>query len=317
MAQGSMRKLPKFRDRFAESWSKRLVRHEGYERRIVAFYDVLGWRAKVKDAGDDPRAVAQLRYLVGLYAVIEKLAFGTKRAHVRATSFSDNIVISERVEEDNIPWFLMCLGMVQLVSAMDGHFIRGGVTIGKIVHNRFYVFGPGLNRAYELESNVARYPRIILDRKIIAEFGKLPFFVKFERGIYFIDPFDPLFFGYIFESVFRDWNAKVNIQWFTRGAQSPQDIFVLFMTRIMKSLEDQLRSRIGWREWEKLEWLYERVLQAFGLKGHAIYFRRIPSGRKLSRAHRTFLERVSKLKEDTKLSRSPSTSRRHRLRANN
>lgn len=42
--------------------------------------------------------------------------------------------------------------------------IRGGITIGKIIHNEEMVFGPGINRAYELESKYAIYPRIIFDQ---------------------------------------------------------------------------------------------------------------------------------------------------------
>ena len=37
---------------------------------------------------------------------------------------------------------------------------RGGVAIGDIYHDDEAVFGPGLVRAYDIESNVAKFPRI-------------------------------------------------------------------------------------------------------------------------------------------------------------
>jgi len=53
--------------------------------------------------------------------------------------------------------------------ACNGIFIRGGITFGKICVHKSRIFGPAFNRAYQLESNLARYPRIILDDNIIAD----------------------------------------------------------------------------------------------------------------------------------------------------
>ena len=45
--------------------------------------------------------------------------------------------------------------------------VRGAVTVGQIFSRDHLIFGPGLIRAYELESTVALFPRIILDPKVL------------------------------------------------------------------------------------------------------------------------------------------------------
>jgi hypothetical protein len=95
----------------------------------------------------------------------------------RITTFSDNAVISEPVEGPNFHLLLFRLGYMQVIASWSGLLIRGAVTIGDIVHDDSIVFGPALNRAYELESQQAIYPRIILDPDIGDGFGKLPPFM--------------------------------------------------------------------------------------------------------------------------------------------
>ena len=42
-------------------------------------------------------------------------------------------------------------------------FLRGGITIGKMIHSGSVGLGPALTRAYDLESQIANYPRIVID----------------------------------------------------------------------------------------------------------------------------------------------------------
>ncbi len=47
-----------------------------------------------------------------------------------------------------------------------GIVVRGGITIGDLYWDTDHIFGPALVRAYDLESNFAVYPRIVLDAEI-------------------------------------------------------------------------------------------------------------------------------------------------------
>ena len=51
---------------------------------------------------------------------------------------------------------------------IEGVLIRGGMCIGEmLVADEGIVFGPGLVKAYDLESKYAVHPRIVIDRDLI------------------------------------------------------------------------------------------------------------------------------------------------------
>lgn len=60
---------------------------------------------------------------------------------------------------------LLILAQIQSDLLKEGILIRGGITIGDILYDEItnQLFGKAMNRAYELESKVANYPRIVID----------------------------------------------------------------------------------------------------------------------------------------------------------
>jgi hypothetical protein len=62
--------------------------------------------------------------------------------------------------------------------------IRGGITIGNLVHiENGPLFGPAMNRAYHLESKIAKTPRILIDSTCIDAYRKIQTFEPFESFI--------------------------------------------------------------------------------------------------------------------------------------
>jgi hypothetical protein len=59
------------------------------------------------------------------------------------------------------------MAMVQAVLVEMGLLVRGAVTVGEIERTYGVLFGPGLISAYELERKQAKYPRIVVDRRLI------------------------------------------------------------------------------------------------------------------------------------------------------
>jgi hypothetical protein len=139
-------------------------RNPSYERRVVAFYDILGWRSEIESAGADPQKVGDLRRLMLTHTRVLRMP-----VHARAdvSTFSDNVVISTPVHEENVPYFLQAIATMQLMTTSLHYLLRGGITVGDIYHDEEVVFGPALNRAYELESTVAIVPRIVLDEEVL------------------------------------------------------------------------------------------------------------------------------------------------------
>ncbi len=76
------------------------------------------------------------------------------------------------------------LAYIGTILIKKGILIRGGITIGNLVHNEDgIVFGQGLIDAYMLESKAAKFPRIILSNKLIGQLN-YPLLSKRERYPY-------------------------------------------------------------------------------------------------------------------------------------
>lgn len=89
------------------------------------------------------------------------------------TAFSDSIVVSVKVD-DNInemaSTLIINLSYIGAILLEKGILFRGGLTVGNLIHKENgTVFGQGLIDSYKLESNNAKYPRIILSDNLLKE----------------------------------------------------------------------------------------------------------------------------------------------------
>jgi hypothetical protein len=136
-----------------------------YERRWLVYFDVLGWRDLVRSAAKNP----------DLFGIVEAALRGAKRtstvfnlgsAH-RITRFSDHVAISTPEEDEAGRWRLPCLTAGLMIRNLleDGHCCRGALVIGDLVHRADSIFGPALVEAHDIESRVAKYPRIVLSEE--------------------------------------------------------------------------------------------------------------------------------------------------------
>lgn len=242
-----------------------------YERKFVAFFDVLGWRDKIEAAKNDPSKVAHLHNVLALFTTLAKQKELTDRGRTRITTFSDNVVLSHSLERQRS--LIFGLGMIQMGAAMKGYLVRGGLTAGYIVHNDYVVFGPAVNRAYDLESKVAVYPRIVIDPDWINLFKEPHSFIAEDEGVYFFDFFTPKF-SKLFMDVARGIKAeaptlidapedKLNEAW---------DLHPL--GTVFKWLQSEVQRPLGEPEWRKISWLYERIRGVFGVHADAKSLRR-------------------------------------------
>jgi hypothetical protein len=237
-----------------------LMREVTYERRVVAFYDVLGWRNHIKRAGKKASDVSLLR------RIILKTARGTrieKGLNLRVSTFSDNVVISQPPGA-NTPRLLQQLAIWQLGNAINGFLMRGGVTIGDLVHENEAVFGPGLNRAHYLESKIAMYPRIVLDPLCMEEFGELGTLCTTEDSVCFIDPFRLAFCEHL-----RGATSTPPEDLTKAGLPQPQGVYAqlsneLILSQVADSLREQMNEPMTWKDFRKAAWLYDKVAKQVG-----------------------------------------------------
>lgn len=145
-----------------------------YCKAIVTFLDILGFRQIV--AKSDSKTINEI------LNVVEKIATPDKDEGLLynpgTISFSDSIVRVRKVdtgENAKFPIGLVFHELLDIVHAQSqlidfGILIRGGIAFGDIYMKENRIFGPALVRAYDLESNYAKYPRLVLDPALLKEY---------------------------------------------------------------------------------------------------------------------------------------------------
>jgi hypothetical protein len=236
-------------------------RNPSYERRVVAFYDYLGWRNHIEVAGEDPQEIGSLRRMILRHS---RMLTVKKDLEVRASTFSDNMVVTQAPSEKT-QMLMQDLANVQLGAAINGFLIRGGITVGNIVHDSEVVFGPGLNRAYFLESEIAKYPRIVLDPMTRNELGDIGDMAVVEKGVWFLDPFRLDYLRHLRGAGEEDPEAVANA-----GLRIAKGKFKEFtgqqvLSMIPDSLHEEFRRPMSDTVFEKIEWLYDRVAKQINL----------------------------------------------------
>jgi hypothetical protein len=158
---------------------------EVYSERYVVFLDILGFSDIVRRSMTSP---AQAKELIDILEHIANAGkqFGDQndlqQDDFRAQSFSDCIVLSENVSPVGLFHLLASTMLLSFNLLQKGIFARGGVAKGKLHHSEKVVFGPAMLEAYRLESTIARYPRILVDRSVHLD-CKSPEFVALQGTV--------------------------------------------------------------------------------------------------------------------------------------
>lgn len=146
-----------------------------YENRIVAFVDLLGFKQWVLDsqnATDIQRSIYSVMEIIHSYKTLNDRGIdgGLRKLGVQVTTFSDSAVISYPLDFDGGLFHVM-LDLIHMQQEIlnYGVWIRGGITIGKVFHDDYNIFGPAMIEAYILESKVANYPRVIIPQNVLYE----------------------------------------------------------------------------------------------------------------------------------------------------
>ena len=152
-----------------------------YERCLIVYIDILGFRQKIEtqSANHISRCIRMIAEAVepGRFkSTFPKLP----REHF--VNFSDLCVLWFPLESERFlpPAGWLTSQILKIVHAQswllfdEELLIRGGITIGDIAKSYGQIFGPGLVRAYELESKHADYPRVLVDTVVLDELYRNP-----------------------------------------------------------------------------------------------------------------------------------------------
>jgi len=147
---------------------------ETYNQRIVAYIDILGFRTQIQLLNKKSTFSKKLFQALCTLENFRLTHDGQLKPDdnfdslQRVSTFSDNIVLSRPVDSHAPIWNIL-FWLIYLVNEMlsIGVVLRGGISVGQLYHETNIILGEGLVNAYELESQVAIYPRIVIDDKVI------------------------------------------------------------------------------------------------------------------------------------------------------
>jgi len=147
-----------------------------YQEKIIAYIDILGFSNKVRNTVDNNtkeeiesesnninKYFDNVLELKRKYIHSENINSSRKISH-----FSDSIVISYLLEEEGGIFHLLTdILFLCITVLLDGYLIRGAISSGKLHHSENKLYGPALIYAYNMEKELASYPRIVFEKNII------------------------------------------------------------------------------------------------------------------------------------------------------
>lgn len=141
-----------------------------YQNRVVFFFDILGFRDLVdkefiKDQSKSEKIYKVFEFINQFYQDEIPDKYNPSK---QITFFSDSIVISFIPDDPDTIFTTISTIQILLVNLANmGIVMRGGISVGHLCHDSKYLFGPAFINAYDIESNLAKFPRIICDDSII------------------------------------------------------------------------------------------------------------------------------------------------------
>jgi hypothetical protein len=171
----------------------RPVSDPSYEQRYCAFVDILGFTDQIRSLRQGSGQFLAVRELLkAVHSPAEQLLRKVKNSGLRAQSISDAVAVSTNATREGLS--VLCAALINLTMKLlhDGYFIRGAICKGLLYHDEQMVFGEALLRAYSLEDQIVRFPRIMLTSDVVQDaasrLGKdRPTFVRqAEDGPFFL-----------------------------------------------------------------------------------------------------------------------------------
>jgi hypothetical protein len=148
----------------------------GYSEYYVAFLDILGFKDLVlSELPEDKNRIE--RYFERTKVIINDIKEIEAKSKLGAIVISDTIILSvpfgsERQENiSNLRQLCVAIQEIQFELARERIWLRGAISSGNayIADDENQIVGPAYINAYRLEKNVAKYPRVILDDKLVSK----------------------------------------------------------------------------------------------------------------------------------------------------
>lgn len=228
------------------------------KKHVIFYLDILGYKNLISSCKNPEEETVYLEKIYSLMmsisahidkrnAIIDNLdnKYPLNLSRFKSCVFSDNILFFAPYEDDTDAsnlYMNLLYGLSEFMLQYENGdlFFRGAITKGELFYDEkaHFVFGSGLVRAYELESNNAIFPRIIIDENL----NPSPIMVGTTQDEYGVWYFDYLLLAY---SLLCGKKPSENIDYFCQCLSYHQNNI---MTALMK-------YRANMRIWKKYKWL--------------------------------------------------------------
>ena len=146
-----------------------------YHKRILAFIDILGFSEMVNNTIDkeDKEINDKTDIIYNFFEDAQKLLNrsynNNKETDSRVVNhFSDSIVISYLETEEGGVFRCFTDVIFLLLTALHKKILlRGSIVCDWLFHENNKIFGPALVKAYNIEKNIAIYPRVVFNKELL------------------------------------------------------------------------------------------------------------------------------------------------------
>ncbi|MCL4503513.1 MAG: hypothetical protein M1438_16935 [Deltaproteobacteria bacterium] len=225
-----------------------------YRERFVANIKILGFEELLGRSAEPSPSVRPEEIIEALEVpkpgestplVIGKIGDIAESGH-RMNVFANRIAITVDPTAAGLVHLLRHVAKIgfRLIGLTPPVFCRGGITKGLVYHGGQVILGPGLDEAYNLAKNVARYPRVVLKHEVI------------QFGMKAAPPIDAIIKGFVRQDEI-DGFYYVNILRVLRMAMSfekePLSHILALRDHIAQHLQEEIPHLYGERR-EQLLW---------------------------------------------------------------
>lgn len=174
---------------------------------IVAYIDILGFTNII----NNDESGQHLKLIFNIYNQALAHINSTKKImsieEIKIKLFSDNILLAIKLNKnytkeeliEKLYKLVFILRYFQFDFLLNTYTLRGGITLGKLFINDFFIYGKGLLDSYNMESKLAIFPRIIINETLIKNIqhhkSVLLYLEKDFDSFYFVDYLTLLFSG--------------------------------------------------------------------------------------------------------------------------
>jgi hypothetical protein len=143
-----------------------MIEKMAFEKRAVAFIDVLGFKSVVNKAETDQKKLAELRELINILSTAVPDLDGSVSQSVphelipKHIYISDCIILSAPLTSEKMKSYnglsILVMRVIQLTHILlnKGYLIRGGISIGNVWHTDSNIVGVAYQEAYSIEQEV-------------------------------------------------------------------------------------------------------------------------------------------------------------------